>query len=216
MTTRILLVDDHEIFREGLRALLQVEPDMEVVGEGHDGHAGVALTAELKPDVVVLDLAMPGMNGMDAARQITKESPDTRLLCLSMHAESLYVEAALQAGAMGYLLKECALEELVRAIRTLGPGSAYLSPGVAGTVVEALRSGQAERSSPFSLLTDRERIVLQLLAEGASTREIATRLHVSVKTVGTHREHVMEKLGVHSVAGLTKYAIREGLTSLTF
>ncbi|MDJ0865761.1 MAG: response regulator transcription factor [Myxococcota bacterium] len=212
--TRILLVDDHGIFLQGLRALLSQRPDVEVVGEVTEGRAALEVAAECRPDVVIMDLSMPGMNGMDATRQLVKRFPDTKVLCLSMHAESLFVEAALEAGAAGYLLKDCVLDELARAIRTVVSGRVYLSPAIAGTVVEALKTSRSETpASAFSILTDRERAVLQLLAEGFSTKEIAARLHLSVKTIGTHREHIMAKLDIRSVAGLTKYAIREGLTS---
>ena len=215
MKTRILLADDHELFTEGLRSLLNAQPDMEVIGEARDGRAAVEQAAAMTPDVVVMDLSMPGLNGIEATRRITADCPGVKVLCLSMHDESRFVEGALDAGASGYLLKDCALEELGRAIHTVIADQVYLSPGIAGTVVEAYKNGASKRadSSVFSLLTEREREVLQLLAEGLPTREIAERLHVSAKTIGTHREHLMAKLDIHSVAGLTKYAIRENLTS---
>ncbi len=214
MSVRIVVADDHAIFVDGLRSLLDEQPGMEVVGEAREGSDAVKLTLEEKPDVVVMDLSMPGMNGIDATRQILAKRPGTKVLCLSMHAETRFVTAVLEAGASGYLLKECALEELLRAVEAVTAGQTYLSPAVAGPIVDAYRKHQAEEATgAFSALTDREREVLQLLAEGHSAKVIANRLRVSVKTVGTHREHVMRKLDIHNLAGLTKYAIREGLTS---
>jgi DNA-binding NarL/FixJ family response regulator len=213
MSIRILLVDDHEIFADGLAALLAAEHDMHVVGTVADSHESLQRAVQDAPDVVVMDISMPGMNGIETTRRITKERPETKVLCLSMHGERRFVQAALEAGASGYVLKECALDEVALAIRTVGAGRTYLSPGVAGVVVDAMRDRRnGTDTSAFSVLTDRERAVLQLLAEGHSSKEIATRLHVSIKTVGTHREKIMSKLDINSVAGLTKYAIREGLT----
>ena len=214
MSIRILLADDHEIVLNGLRALLEQQPSMEVIEEVKDGREAVQITFEQMPDLVVMDVAMPGMNGIEATRRITKKHPEVKVLCLSMHSDKRFVLAALEAGASGYLLKECALEELIRAIRIVEANRIYLSPAVAGVVVDAYKNVRAApKTSALSLLTAREREVLQLLAEGYSTKDIADRLFVSVKTVSTHREHVMDKLDIHSIAGLTKYAIREGLTS---
>ncbi|MEE8583468.1 MAG: response regulator transcription factor [Acidobacteriota bacterium] len=214
MSIRILLVDDHEVFLDGLRALLDRQPDMEVVGDAKGGRRAVRLARQTLPQVVVMDASMPGLNGFEATRQIVAEVPEVKVLCLSMHSEERFVLAMLDAGASGYLLKECALEELVRAVRSVAANQVYLSPGIAGIVVEACRAGQhQDRASAFSLLTAREREVLQLIAEGHATKEIAAQLYLSVKTIGTHREHLMDKLKIHSVAGLTKYAIRQELTS---
>ena len=214
MSIRILLVDDHEVFLDGLRALLDRQPDMEVVGDAKGGRRAVRLARQTIPQVVVMDASMPGMNGFEATRQIVAEVPDVKVLCLSMHSEERFVLAMLDAGASGYVLKECALEELVRAVRSVAANQVYLSPGIAGIVVEAARASQPQpRTSAFSLLTAREREVLQLIAEGQATKKIAAQLYLSVKTIGTHREHLMDKLKIHSVAGLTKYAIRQGLTS---
>lgn len=215
MSTRILLADDHEIFTDGLCALLNAVPELEVVGTITDGGTAVREVAERAPDVVLMDISMPCMNGIEATREIATRQAEVQVLCLSMHAEPMFVRAALDAGASGYLVKECTLTELIRAIRAVAAGQVYLSPVIAGTVVEAMKAGRSEAdNSAFSMLTARERGVLQLLAEGHSTKGIAARLHVSIKTVGTHREHIMGKLGIFSIAGLTKYAIREGLTSL--
>ena len=213
MSLRILLADDHEIVLEGLSALIEKEAGMEVVGAVRDGREAVRMARERAPDVVLMDVGMPGLSGVEATRQITSELPAVKVLCLSMHAERRYVSAVIEAGAAGYLLKDCALEELSRALRQVAAGGSYLSPAVAATVLDdyaAHLGGGAPEASPLS---SREREVLQLLAEGRPTREIAERLHLSVKTVGSHRDRIMKKLGVHSIAGLTKYAIRHGLTS---
>lgn len=214
MSIRILLADDHQIVRDGLRALLEKEPDMEVVGEAADGRTAVRLALKLRPQIVLIDVSMPDMNGVEAARQILAEAPDIKVLALSMHADKRYVGAMLRAGAVGYLLKDLAFEEVARAIQSAGQGQVYLSRGVVGVVVgdyvRCLAEGQADRSD----LTAREREILQLVAEGSSTKEIAATLHISIKTVETHRRQIMERLDIHSVAELTKYAVRQGLTSL--
>ncbi len=214
MTIRILLADDHQIVREGLAALLDGQPGIEVVGFALDGREAVKLAEELSPDLLLMDVAMPGMNGVEATRQLASQLPQVKVLCLSMHVERRFVSAVLEAGAAGYLLKDCAREELAEAIRQVSAGRSYLSPAVAATVVEdyaARLAGRLPRNA--SALSGREREVLQLLAEGASTREIAQRLHLSTKTVGSHRERIMRKLGLDSIAALTKYAIRHGLTT---
>jgi DNA-binding NarL/FixJ family response regulator len=216
MSIRILLVDDHKLFLAGLRGVLKAEPDMEVIAEASDGRSAVKAARKERPDVVVMDLSMPDMNGVEATRQITAELAGVKVLCLSMHSEEQLVEAALKAGATGYVLKDCDVEELIRAVRALAANGVYLSPAIGATVLEAYKRGESgDEVSAFSLLTPREREVLQLIAEGHSTPEIAERLGLSGKTVGTYREHLMEKLDIHSVAGLTKYAIRAGLTSST-
>jgi len=215
MTTRILLADDHQIFREGLASLLDRQPEMEVIQQASDGLQAVSFTRDLNPDVVVMDLTMPGMNGIEATRLIANEVPEVKVLCLSVHGDTQFISAVLDAGASGYLLKDCAFEELVTAIHTVMGNQIYLSPGIAGTLVDDYKARRPESvPSAFSQLTEREREIVQLLAEGQSTKEIAERLCLSVKTVGTHREHLMAKLHVHSLAQLTKYAIREGLTSV--
>lgn len=215
MSIRVILADDHQIMRQGLRAMLQKQPDMEVVAEAGDGRTALQLTRELTPDVVILDVAMPDLNGIDTARMIAAELPQVKIVGLSMHSDRRFVAEMLRAGASGYLLKDCALEELVRAIHTVIADQPYLSPQITGTVVEEfVRQISKDSSSAFSVLTPREREVLQLLAEGVSTKNIATRLHVSSKTIETHRQHIMEKLNTNSMAELIKYAVREGLTTL--
>ena len=214
MSIRVLLVDDHEIMLNGLRSLLGQQQGMEVVGEAKDGRQAVESARELSPHVVVMDLSMPGMNGIEATRRISAELPAVKVLCFSMHGDQRFVGAALEAGAAGYLLKERALEDLVQGIRTVVAGETYLCPRVASAVVEAYKSTRARADdSAYSLLTAREREILQLIAEGNTNAKIAEILGLSVKTIGTHRERLMAKLDIHTVAELTKYAIREGLTS---
>jgi DNA-binding NarL/FixJ family response regulator len=215
MSTRILLVDDHKITRQGLRSLLENQADMEVVAEAEEGRTAVRLVREIVPDVVIMDVSMPDLNGMEAARQIVADCPGVKIIALSMHSDALFVTEMLKSGASGYLLKDCAFEELALAIRTVSDEKTYLSPSISGVVVNdyvhLLSRGE---SVDAEVLSNREREVLQLLAEGKSTKQMALRLHISVKTVETHRRQIMEKLDIHSVAELTKYAIRKGFTSL--
>lgn len=214
MTLRLLVADDHPIFRQGLRSHLEAQPGMQVVAEVGDGFGAVEAARAQQPDVVVIDVSMPGMNGLEATRRITAEAPEQKVLFISMHSDKHFVDSALRAGAHGYLLKECALEDLVTAIHAVLAGQVYVSPSLGDAVLEGYRAeGNGGEHSALDKLTPREREVLQLLAEGHSARDIAERLNVSVKTVGTHREHLMQKVDTHSLAGLTKFAIREGLTS---
>ncbi len=215
MSIRILIADDHKIVREGLIALLRQHPHMEVVGEAENGRQAVQLAASLQPQVVIIDIGMPELNGIEATRQIMAESPGTKVIALSMHSDKRFVKGMLKAGAAGYLLKYCASEELVNAIQMVMANRVYLSHDITGIVVEDYVQKLADSdSSPFQTLTPREREVLQLLAEGHSTRQIADTLHVSVKTIEVHRKQLMDKLGLNSLADLIKYAIREGLTSI--
>ena len=215
MKIKILLADDHKIIREGLRALIEKQSDMEVAAEAQDGLETVKLARKLSPDIVIMDIGMPGINGIDATRQIVAEDHNIKVIALSMHSDRRFVLQMLKAGASGYLLKDSAFEELVIAIHTIMKKQPYLSPKVTDVVVkEYLHNLGKNESTAFSILTAREREVLQLIAEGKSTKQIASILNISVKTIETHRQQVMEKVGVHSVAELTKYAIREGLTSL--
>ncbi len=213
MSHRILLADDHELFSSGIQSLFLRESDLEVVARVEDGREAGRVARELRPDLVLMDLAMPVLNGIEATRQITTELDGVRVLVLSMHSEARFVEAALEAGASGYLLKSAAFEELVRAIREVLAGRTYLSTAIAATVVEVLRRRAPTAESAFSVLTGREREVLQLMAEGHSTKAIASLLYLSPKTVHTHRERIRAKLGIDGVAGLIRYAIQEGLTS---
>ena len=188
---------------------------MEVIGEAADGRAAVQMTHDMSPDVVVMDVGMPGLNGIEATRQIMNKEPDAKVVALSMHADRRFMGEMLKAGAKGYLLKDGAFEELANAIRSVVADKVYLSPRIADVVVDDyVRRQNGVEPSAFAKLTPREREVLQLMAEGRATKEIAMDLHVSIKTIETHRRQIMEKLQIYSVAELTKYAIREGLTSL--
>ncbi len=215
MTMRVLLADDHKIVREGLRLLLEKEPGIKVIAMADSGKTALQLAGELRPDVVVIDIAMPEMNGIEAIRRISGENPGIRILALSMHSARRFVVEALSAGAKGYILKDCASEELVRAIRVVAGNETYLSPKITGLIVkDYVKRLPESQSSDRSPLSNREREVLQLIAEGQSTKEIAFDLGVSVKTVETHRQQVMRKLNLYNVAELTRYAIREGITPL--
>lgn len=215
MTTRIILADDHKIMREGLRALLEKQTDFEVIDEAENGLDAVQLTKRLRPNIVIMDIGMPGLNGIEATRRIAADVPSTKVIALSMHSDKRFVIEMLKAGVSAYLLKDSASEELTSAIRTVLSGKPYLSPRITDVVLkDYLSTLSTKEPSAFTLLTPREREVLQLIAEGKTTKEIATALFVSVKTVETHRQQLMEKLNLRSVAELTKYAIREGLTSL--
>jgi two-component system, NarL family, response regulator NreC len=213
MTIRILLADDHRILREGLISLLEKQPGLKVVGEAEDGRSTVRLTREVLPDIVVMDIKMPGLNGIEATRQILAENPAIKVIALSMHPDKHFVKAMLLAGASGYLLKYSASQELIKAIELVMAGQIYLSPQIVGVVVEDFKMPGAD-TSVFAVLTPREREVLQLFAEGKSPREIAASLYLSLKTVEAYRRQIMEKLGFKSFADLVKYAIREGLASL--
>lgn len=214
MSIRLLIADDHKLMREGLRALLSGESDIEVIGEASNGREIVKMVENSSPDIVLMDISMPQLNGIDATRQIEDLSGDTRVIALSMHADRLFVQGILKAGAAGYILKDSAFDELAQAVRAVSNGQMYLSPGIAGVVVEGFLKTNGPPVTDEVSLTAREREVLQLITEGISTRDIATQLHISVKTVETHRRQLMKKLDLFTVAELTKYAIRNGLTRL--
>ena len=215
MSVKIILADDHRIMREGLRALLEKEAGIEVIAEADNGRTTVELSRELNPDVVVIDIGMPDLNGIDATRQIVSDAPAVKVIALSMHSDKKFVREMLSAGASGYLLKDSAFEELGTALTTVINNQTYLSPKIADTVVkDYLGKVELKESKASPSLTKREREVLQLIAEGKTTKEIASHLYVSIKTIETHRKQIMDKVGLNSVAELTKYAIREGLTSL--
>ena len=215
MSVRVLLVDDHRIMREGLRALLAGESDIEIVGEAADGRTALDLVRTLAPDVVVMDVGMPELNGVEATRRIRSEHEGVKVIALSTHTDSRYVHHMLEAGACGYVLKIGAHGELLRAVRAASLGRTYLSQEIAGLVVERSTHTHAQGEvSAYSTLGAREREVLQLVAEGKTSAETAKQMHISIKTVETHRRNIAEKLGLHGTAELTKYAIREGLTSL--
>ena len=216
MNIRLLLADDHRLMRQGLISLIHAEAGLEVVGEAENGKEVVTLAAKLRPHIVIMDIAMPDLNGIEATRQIINANPQTKVIALSGHDSTQFVREMLSAGASAYLLKRRACEELIRAIHEVVKGRKFLSPDVAQGVVDAyvqLSSLSNDRPA-FIVLTDREREVLQRLAEGHATKETADALSVSVKTVETHRRNIMEKLNLHSIAELTKYAVREGITGL--
>lgn len=216
MRVNVLIADDHQMLRQGLRSLVEKNPDMSVVGEAQNGKEAVALAQKLSPTVAIVDVSMPDLNGIEATRQIIKANPRVRVIGLSGHADRRFVSEMLKAGASAYVLKQTAYEELVRAIGAVTCGKTYLSAAVTQGVVDTYVRSSPEPGTPpaFATLTAREREVLQLLAEGKSTKEMASDLSVSVKTIETHRRNIMEKLNIHSTAELTKYALREGITSL--
>ncbi len=205
---RVLLADDHALVRGGIRALVETIPGVSVVGETGDGAETLDLLRTLRPDLVLLDIAMPGLNGLEITDRVTKEFPGTRIIILSMHANDAVVAEALRSGAAGYLRKSAAVAELPAAIETVRRGEVYLSPGISREVIEALRHGA---TGPLGALSPRQREILRLIAEGLSSKEIGYRLGISSKTVDTHRAQIMERLDVHTVQGLVKVAIRAGL-----
>ena len=215
MSIKIILADDHTVLRTGLKSLLDQQNDIEIIGEAEDGREVVSLTKKLEPDIVILDIGMPSMNGIQATQHIVAEVPNTKVLALSMHSDHHFVVKMLQAGASGYLLKDCAFEELITAVRTITDGKYYLSKDVTGVVInDYINKIQSTDTINQSVLTSREREILQLITEGKSTVDTANLLNVSTKTVETHRKNIMDKLNIHTIAELTKYAIRTGLTSL--
>ena len=213
MATRILLADDHKIMREGLRALIEKHSHFEIVGEAEDGRTTVKLAQELNPDIIIMDIGMPDLNGMEATRRIKAVLPKTRIIALSMYYDKRFVLGMLEAGACGYLRKDCALDELVTAIEAVSRNGTYLSPRVGGGARYENQIAKNNRAD-IARLTDRQKEILQALSEGKNTKEIAFALNISVKTVETHITHIKEKLDIRSTAELTRYAIREGLTFL--
>jgi DNA-binding NarL/FixJ family response regulator len=210
---RVLLADDHQLVRAGIRALLQTISGVEVIGEASDGREAIGLLEECRPDVVLMDVMMPGLNGLEATERIVKEHPDVRVIILSMNAAEEFVLQAIRAGASGYLLKNARTAELEQALRSVAAGHTYLSPAVSGHVIADSRRRMEEDSISKNPLTPRQREVLQLVAEGSSTKQIAKQLGVSVKTVEMHRSQIMKTLDIHDIAGLTRYAIRMGIVS---
>ncbi len=215
MTLKIIIADDHNVMRDGLRVLIEKQSGMEVVAEAENGRDAFKLTKKFKPDVVVMDISMPDLNGIDATQMIASDCPGTKVVVFSMHADRQFIVGALRAGACGYLLKNSAFEELALAIRTVARNQTYLSAKIANTVVkDYVEKLTITQPSAASDLTLREREILQMISEGTSAQHISNRLNISIKTVQTHRRNIMEKLDVYSVAELTKFALREGLTSL--
>ena len=205
---RILLADDHAVVRQGFKMILSAQPDMEIVGEAGNGREAVQLAEELRPDVVVMDVAMPELNGIEATRRLAASSPHARVVALSMHKDSVYVREILRAGARGYLLKDSPAPDLLMAVRAVASGEGYLSPAVSNAVLDDYRRHVTD---PIDLLTSREREVLQMLAEGKTNKEIAGVLNLSVYTVDAHRGRIMEKLNLHSINELVRFAVRAGL-----
>ena len=215
MKTRIILADDHKIVREGLRNLLDKEWDMEVIAEADNGREALKLAEEYNPDIIIMDIGMPELNGIEAAKKIKEISAGTKIVALSMHSDKQYVTGMLHAGAVGYLLKDCAVDELIEAIKSVMDNKIYLSHDISGIVVkEFINNFSNNNSTQSSDLSSREKEVLQLIAEGKSTKEIGTILYISIKTVESHRKNIMMKLDLHTIPELTKYAIRLGLTTL--
>ena len=215
MKHRIVIADDHRIVRQGLRSLVEKENDLEVVGMAANGRQALQMTRRLKPDVVIMDISMPDLNGIDATCQIVNEVSGVKVIALSMHSEKQLIDGMLRAGAAGYLLKESAFEELIKAIRIVCGGKKYLSPDVTDIVLRDYLNPSIDNDySQTPDLTLREREVLQLIVEGCATKEVANRLNISIKTVESHRSRIMNKLDLHTVAELTKYAVRRGITSL--
>jgi two-component system, NarL family, response regulator NreC len=205
---RILLADDHAVVRQGFRMILSAHADLEIVGEAGNGREAVELAASLRPDVVVMDVAMPELNGIEATRRLTADNPHIRVVALSMHKDSVYVREILRAGARGYLLKDSVADDLVAAVRAVAGGEGYLSPAISNAVLDDYRKHVTD---PIDLLSSREREVLQMLAEGKTNKEIAVILNLSVYTVDAHRGRIMEKLNVHSINELVRFAVRKGL-----
>ncbi len=209
---RIVIADDHALVRAGIRMLLEQVSDFEVVGEATNGQEALRLVADVHPELILMNISMPELNGLEAAARVTKEHPRTRVLMLSMHADEEYVRRAFAVGASGYLLKSADRAEMELAVRAVTRGDVWISPSVSRTVVAALKRGE-EPADPFELLTPRQREILQLVAEGRSSKEIADQLDLSTKTVESHRAQLMKRIGVRSLPGLVRYAIRLGLVS---
>jgi len=210
---RVLLAEDHTIVRKGLRSLLDDETEIEVVGEAEDGQQAIELVQRVQPDVVLMDITMPVLNGLEATRQIKKLFPQVKVVVLTVHSTEEYIFQILRAGASGYVVKQAAVSELVQAIQTVHRGDSFLSPSISRQVVEEYGRRAEAIEDKYDRLTNREREVLQLIAEGRANREIAQLLHVTVKTVEAHRAHLMDKLGLRSTAELTRYALRKGMVS---
>lgn len=212
MSIKILLADDHAMLRDGLSRSFEQEKDINIVGQAQDGYAALELVKELSPDLVIMDIGMAGLNGIETTRRIAKDYPQVKVIGLSMHSSDKYVREMFRAGASGYLLKNCSFDELVEALRTVMSGKTYISPAIGDMVIKEYTSKENEDKSVFSILSQREREVLQLLAEGKTTKQIGQTLFISPKTVEAHRLRIMDKLRIDNIAQLTKFAIQEGLT----
>lgn len=214
MTIRILITDDHQLFREGIANLLAASPQIEIVDQAENGQEAIEKARKLKPDIVIMDLSLPIINGVDATRILHKELPGTKVLVLSMHADKNYIKEALEAGAFGYLFKDCTYDQLIEAINTVYHGKKYLSDKITEVLIQDYLKKDEEIHDKSPELSERESEILKLIAEGKSTREISDLLFISIKTVGTHKQHILEKLKLKSTAGLIKYAIKKGIVGL--
>lgn len=214
MTTKVLIADDHQLFREGLVNLLSSAPDVEVIAEAEDGKEATEKTKKLKPDVLLIDIGMPHMNGIEATRVLKKDMPELKIIAVSMHSDRQFVKGILEAGADGYLLKNCTYRQLIDAIQSVKSGKKYLSDDITEMIIKGYLDPNQTETESYTELSEREMEILKLYAEGKSTREISEKLFISVKTVGTHKQHILEKLGLKTNADLVKYAIKEGLIQL--
>ncbi len=214
MTTKVLIADDHQLFREGLVNLLSSAEDIEVIAEAEDGKEATEKTKKLKPDVLLIDIGMPHMNGIEATRVLKKDMPELKIIAVSMHSDRQFVKGILEAGADGYLLKNCTYRQLIDAIQSVNSGKKYLSDDITEMIIKGYLDPKETEAESYTELSEREMEILKLYAEGKSTREISEKLFISVKTVGTHKQHILEKLGLKNNADMVKYAIKEGLIQL--
>ncbi len=208
---RVLLAEDHTVVRRGLRKILEADPELEIVSEVGDGRAAVDATQRLAPNVAIIDISLPGLNGVEVTRQLSKLAPDTHVLILSMHTDTAYIRESLKAGAKGYLLKDADEQDLSKAISAVAAGGSYFSPAVSKVVLEGYLHKEAAPPDELQVLSDREREVLQLIAEGKSNKEVAQMLNVAVSTAESHRKHIMEKLDLHNTAAVVRFAVRKGI-----
>jgi DNA-binding NarL/FixJ family response regulator len=208
---RVLLVEDHTVVRQGLRRILEIDPQIEIVGEVGDGRAALDIVRRLRPTVAIVDISLPNLNGIEVTRHLAKASPETKVLILSMHTDDGYVRQSLKAGARGYLLKDADDQDLIKAVTALSAGGSYFSPAVSKILLEGYLQEEHEPNDELGVLSDREREVLQLIADGKSNKEVAQILDVAVSTVDSHRKHIMEKLDLHNTAAMVRFALRTGL-----
>lgn len=214
MPIRIIIADDHQLFREGLANLLADSADIEILAQAENGHEAISKTKELGPDVVLMDIGMPVLDGVEATRQLIKELPNTKVVALSMHANKQYIKGMFEAGASGYLFKNCAYDELIKAIRTVYSGKKYLSDAITEIMIQDYLGKEEDLPLTDSELTERESEILKLIAEGVSVSDISDKLFVSIKTIGTHKQHILEKLNLKSTTDIVKYAIKKGIITL--
>ena len=211
MKIKVLIVDDHKIVRNGLKTLLENNSNIEIIGEGENGRIAIELAQKLKPNVIIMDIAMPELNGIDASEQILKNNPDIKIIILSMHSDKTYIAKAFKVGVLGFLLKDCDIDEIINAIKTVSNHKHYLSPMINDKIIEDYKDLLLQNDKKENNLSTREKEVLQLISEGNTTKEIAKIMNISIKTVESHRQQIMDKLQIRSIAGLTRYAIKEGI-----